>query len=414
MTEKQDPIVAILVKYALKQELSNEELRVLEEWRRRSDVHDGLPGQLQDAEWRDAHQREIEEAPTEAMWENIRQHIRQRKEVKTPVRSIGWKVWKWPAAAAIVLGLVGGGVWFGMRRTDAIVAAVNRAPFMPAAAEGENDMVVLLLSDGRLVYPTAARVGDRIAEDGGLSIIRTTAGVAYAKITGGDGAMQAVTHSIHIGRAFTGCFQLRFPDGSRVSLDTNSRLAYSVPLRMGPEPVVEGQAFFAIAHNDPAHPLRIWTGKGESLTVLGTSFNVRSYPGERGGKVDLYTGKLRVNRKEDSLLLMADRSAVMTDERGLQLQALGPHGHIPGWARPPARSPYFEFQNTLLADAIEEVAGWYGMNVVFARGVPGVPVSGKLPRGESMEHTLQALQQVQGRSAVLRSVADTIYVEPGS
>lgn len=414
MTEKQDPIVAILVKYALKQELSDEELRVLEEWRRRSDVHDGLPELLQDAEWRDAHQREMEEAPTAAMWENIRQHIRQTKEEKTPVRRMGWRSWKWPAAAAIVVGLVGGGVWYGMRRTDAIVAAANRAPFMPAAAEGGNDAVVLLLSDGRLIHPAAARVGDRIAEDGGLSITRTSNGIVYANISGNNSAVQAVTHSIHIGRGLTGSFQLRFPDGSKVSLDTNSRLAYSLPLRTGPEPVVEGQAFFAIAHNDPAHPLRIWTGKGESLTVLGTSFNVRSYPGERGGKVDLYTGKLRVNRKQDSLLLMADRSAVMTDELGLQLQAMGPHGRIPGWARPPAKSPYFEFQNTPLADAIEEVAGWYGMNVVNAGSVPGVPVSGKLPRSESMEHTLKALQQVQGRSAVLRSVADTIYVGPGS
>lgn len=414
MTEKQDPIVAILVKYALKQELSDEELRVLEEWRSRSDVHDGLPDLLQDAEWREAHQREMEEAPTAAMWENIRQHIRESKEEREPVRSIAWRAWRWPAAAVIVLGLLGGGLWFGMRKANDTAGTVVRAPFMPAAAEGGNDAVVLMLSDGRLVHPTAARVGERIAEDGGLSISRTANGIIYAKISDGGDAQMSLTHSIHIGRGLIGSFQVRFPDGSKVSLDTNTRLAYAVPLRAGPEPVVEGQAFFAIAHNDPAHPLRIWTGKDESLTVLGTSFNVRSYPGEHRGTVELYTGKLRVNRKRDSLLLVADRSAVMTEERGLQLQTMGPHDGIPAWTRPPAKSPYFEFQNTPLAEALQEVASWYGMNVSNPGDVPGVPLTGKWPHGETLEHTLQALQQVQGRNAALRSRQDTIIVAPGS
>jgi len=416
MTEKHDPIVAILVKYALKQELSDEEQRLLDAWRARSDVHDGLPDLLQDPQWRDEHQRELAEAPTAEMWDNIRQHIRRSKEAEAePIGRVAWRAWRWPAAAAIGLVLLGGGWWFGLRRANDAAGAVTRAPFMPLAAEGGDDAVTLMLGDGRLIHPATARIGERIVEAGGLSITRTINGIAYTKLSEKDAdAMKPVVHSIHTGRRLIGSFQVGFPDGSRVSLDTNSQLAYSLPLRTGPEPVVEGQAFFAIAHNDPAHPLTIWTGKGQSLTVLGTSFNVRSYPGEAQGAVELYTGKLRVNRKRDNLVLDAGRRAIMTGDGELELQAMGPHGYIPAWARPPAKSPYFEFRDTPLGGALEEVAGWYGLSVVNPGDVRGVPVTGKLPHGESPEEVLQALQQVQGGHAVLQIRGDTLYVAPGS
>lgn len=415
MTEKQDPIVAILVKYALRQELSEEEQRLLEAWRSRSDIHDGLPELLQDPQWRDEHQRELAEAPSAEMWDNIRQHIRRSKEAEAePVRPVGRRVWRWPAAAAIGLILLGAGWWFGSRRAGDVAGTVTRASFMPLAAEGGDDAVTLMLGDGRLIHLATVRAGVRIAEEGGLSITRTANGIAYTQLSGDADAVKAVVHSIHIGRRLVGSFQVRFPDGSKVSLDTNSRLAYSLPLRTGPEPVVEGQAFFAIAHNDFAHPLIIWTGKRKNVTVLGTSFNVRNYPGEARDTVELYSGKLRVNNRQESLLLEAGRRAVVGGDGELQLQSMGAHDFIPAWARPAAKSPYFEFQNTPLARALEEVASWYGMTVVNPGGVPGVPVTGKLPHGDSPENTLQALQQVQGRHAVLTSRGDTIYVAPGS
>ncbi|HEY1216494.1 MAG TPA: FecR domain-containing protein, partial [Bryobacteraceae bacterium] len=296
----------------------------------------------------------------------------------------------WVAAAAVVIVLLGAGWWFMTRRAG-VDAAVSRAPFLPAA--GDSHPVTMILGDGRVMYPEAFRVGERIAGDGGMTITRTANGVAYSIDAGGARDENPVTHNIHIGRGRTGSFQIRFVDGSRVLLDTDTRFAYSVGLRTGPEPVVEGQAFFSIAHNDPSHPLKIWTGKGESVTVLGTSFNVRSYPGEVRGTVDLYSGRLRVDRME--------------------LRKMAGPDDIPAWTRPPAKSPYFEFQNTPLPEALQEVAAWYGKDVFNPGDIQGVRVTGKLPRGETLEHTLGALQLVQGRHAVLKSSEDTILVAAG-
>jgi ferric-dicitrate binding protein FerR (iron transport regulator) len=412
MTDKQNPIVNILVKYALKQELSEEEQRLLDEWRARSGDHADLPDQLRDPEWRQDHQREIAEAPTAAMWEKIRQHIRESKGESVPVVPFRRRVWRWVAAAAAVGTLIGGG-WFFSSRSGGGSDAVKKASLVAMVGSGSD--ITMSVGNGRVVHPLRFKSGEVIGDFEGVRVVRTDNGVGYAiSGVGGQASGLAATHHINIGRNVSQAFQVSFPDGSQVWLDTNTRFAFAAPLRGEVEPVVEGQAFFQIAPHDPGHPLRIWTGKGEMLRILGTSFTVRSYAGEAQGKVELYTGKVQVHRKKDSLLLAPDQLAVMTEAGGLELQKMGPHGKIPVWTRPPAKSPYFEFQNTPLSEALHEVAVWYGQNVFNPDHVEGVDVTGKLPRSESLEHTLQALQQVQGWHAVLKNKADTIYVSRGT
>jgi len=413
MTEKQNPIINILVKYALKQELSEEEMRILDEWRSRSEGHAGLPDQLRDPEWREDHQREIAEAPTAAMWEKIRQHIRESKgEVVQVIPSRQW-VRRWVTAAAAVIVLIGSG-WFVAKYGGVRPEVIKRASLVAMVGSGSD--ITMSLGRGS-VHPLRFRSGEVIGVFDGVKIVRTDNGVGYVNsdpnrfVAAVSGV--SATHSINVGRDVTQAFQVSFPDGSQVWLDSNTRFAYSVPLRSGMEPVVEGQAFFKIAPHDPGHPLRLWTGKGEALLVLGTSFTVRRYAGEAQGRVELYTGRLQVHHKKDSVLLAPDLMAVVTEGRGLKLEKMGPHEEIPGWARPRARSPYFEFQNTPLPEALREVAAWYGQSVSNPDNIQGVPVTGKLPHSESMSHTLQALQQVQGWHATLKANADTIYVSPG-
>ena len=82
-------------------------------------------------------------------------------------------------------------------------------------------------------------------------------------------------------------------DGSTVSLRPGSRLHY--PRRFaGPERRVElsGEAFFEVAH-DAAHPFRVLTAQ-LGITVLGTSFTVRAYPGQAEAAVMVRTGRVRV------------------------------------------------------------------------------------------------------------------------
>lgn len=80
-------------------------------------------------------------------------------------------------------------------------------------------------------------------------------------------------------------------DGSRVWLNADSKLEYpkkfSGSLR---EVRLVGEAFFDVTHN-PSQPfvIRLETA---SIRVLGTSFNVRAYPGDASVKTTVVTGRV--------------------------------------------------------------------------------------------------------------------------
>ncbi|NML36634.1 DUF4974 domain-containing protein [Chitinophaga sp. G-6-1-13] len=88
--------------------------------------------------------------------------------------------------------------------------------------------------------------------------------------------------------------QLLLPDGSRVWLNSGSKLNYprSFAAR-GPRVVeLEGEAFFEIA-TDANRPFRVQT-KAFTILVLGTSFNVRAYPQEDSAVTSLVDGAIEV------------------------------------------------------------------------------------------------------------------------
>ncbi|CAG4994389.1 hypothetical protein DYBT9275_01381 [Dyadobacter sp. CECT 9275] len=88
--------------------------------------------------------------------------------------------------------------------------------------------------------------------------------------------------------------KITLPDSSTVWLNKKSILTYPVvfegDLR---EVTLVGEAFFEIKPNKEK-PF-IVKSKGISTRVLGTSFNVRSYPDEKDGEVSVMTGKVEVN-----------------------------------------------------------------------------------------------------------------------
>ncbi|HEY4338276.1 MAG TPA: FecR family protein [Puia sp.] len=414
MADKHHLIVTILVKYALRQELSAEEQRLLREWRARSAAHNEVPDQLRDPQWRETHQQETEEAPSALMWENIRRHIRESKENElAPAHEHDRNIpWGWIAAASVVVLVFGFGWWRQEQRTELAGRPVEKAQFIASVSPAAHSGVEVWLADGQVVHPENLKPGETRTANGEILFTRTEDGIEYAPSTNEDND-KAATQYISIGRGVRQAFQVKFPDGTRIWLDSNTRIAFGRDFRTGPEPVLEGQAFFDVARHDPAHPLRVWTGRGESMTVLGTSFNVRSYAADARATVELYTGKLRVNRDKDSLLLTPSQMALMTADNGLQLQSMGVHGDTPLWMLPAGKSPYFEFQNTPLSLALNEVAGWYRKSVSNPEGVPGIPVTGKLAHSQTLENTLAALQRVQSGHAILRSNADTIFVTRG-
>lgn len=117
--------------------------------------------------------------------------------------------------------------------------------------------------------------------------------------------------------------QVELPEGSKVSLNVDTKLAYSKKFQSDTRQVeLEGEAFFEVVQ-DTIRPFIIKTGDIQ-IEVLGTSFNVKAYPHEDQVEVTVERGKVavyRIKNKNDVVILVKGEKAVF-DKSSRELEAL--------------------------------------------------------------------------------------------
>ena len=125
-----------------------------------------------------------------------------------------------------------------------------------------------------------------------LLIVVVTGAVLYLRP--GKRPAEATTHlSKEIATKFGTRSFLELPDGSKLWLNAGTKVHYTDGFADGKrELTLSGEAFFDIKH-DPDHPFIVHIG-GLDVTVLGTSFNVKAYPGDSVMETTLIDGKVAI------------------------------------------------------------------------------------------------------------------------
>jgi transmembrane sensor len=89
------------------------------------------------------------------------------------------------------------------------------------------------------------------------------------------------------------------PDGTTVWLNAGSKLFYDDNFSGATREVrLEGEAFFDVV-KQPQRPFIVHTS-GIDIKVLGTSFNVKSYPDDKTVETTLYHGSVKIFRENES------------------------------------------------------------------------------------------------------------------
>jgi transmembrane sensor len=176
-------------------------------------------------------------------------------------------------------------------------------------------------------------------------------------------------------------------DGSRLALDTATRLDVSLYRDHREVRLDEGEAMF-IVHHDAGRPFHVATG-GLRITVLGTRFSVRhAGSGRDAGQtvVEVEEGRVRVastdpaSTQPERLLTAGQRLVVDTQARFGDVTALA-GGSVAAW-----RSGRVSFDQTSLADAIAEFER-YGPTGLVVRdpAVAALKVGGSFGVGQSKQ-----------------------------
>jgi ferric-dicitrate binding protein FerR (iron transport regulator) len=90
------------------------------------------------------------------------------------------------------------------------------------------------------------------------------------------------------------------PDGSKVILNSGSKLTYSKDYATAHtrEVFLSGEAYFKVLH-DKKHPFIIHTANFD-IRDIGTTFNINAYPGEKTAEASLIEGSIEISFKNSA------------------------------------------------------------------------------------------------------------------
>lgn len=163
-------------------------------------------------------------------------------------------------------------------------------------------------------------------------------------------------------------------DGSRVRLNTDSRIAVHFSGRERRVALTRGEAFFEVAH-DAAHPF-IVRADGADVRALGTRFDVRHDP--RRVQVTLVEGSVRVQQGDQGAWILAPSQQLTLGPRGAVLRTADP-APATSWT-----TGRLIFHETPLATAVAEVNRYARHKIELkADALAQAPVDGVFDTGDT-------------------------------
>ncbi|MCF8309800.1 MAG: FecR domain-containing protein [Saprospiraceae bacterium] len=155
--------------------------------------------------------------------------------------------------------------------------------------------------------------------------------------------------------------ELSLSDGTVVTLNQSSQLSYKS--EFGKEErraKLNGEAFFKVAR-DGNRPFVIET-ETASVRVLGTAFNVRSYPADDLFEVYVETGKVRVDFKKggDGVVLNPSEFVRLSKSEGEAFKGLDNSGIPNAW-----RTGVISFKGQSISEIIKGMERLYGKKFVL-------------------------------------------------
>lgn len=205
------------------------------------------------------------------------------------------------------------------------------------------------------------------------------------------------------------------PDGTTVWLNAGSKLHYENDFNGATREVrLEGEAFFDVI-KQPERPFIVHTS-GIDIKVLGTAFNVKSYPEDKTVETTLYRGVVQVSRQEDitkkiiqlrpnEKLILAKQAAnegsELSEEKtpiAKQLPASFVITHIDSTKKENERFETawlysrLEFRGNSFEELAHKLERWYNVTIVFAdEKVKNLNFNGSFEK-ENVEQAFKALK----------------------
>ncbi|KAB1067730.1 FecR family protein [Tamlana haliotis] len=189
-----------------------------------------------------------------------------------------------------------------------------------------------------------------------------------------------------------GQYHVKLSDGTEVWLNSESQLKYPVSfIRGNPREVelVYGEAYFEVSksskHNGDAFTLKT---NAQSLTVLGTIFNVKAYKDETEIITTLVEGSVSVSNTINEVILKPKQQSKLTQANNdFEIATVEVEDYI-SWHR-----GVFSFANKPLKDIMKVLSRWYDVGILIANeDMENIAFTGVLNKQQSIENILEIIK----------------------
>ena len=197
------------------------------------------------------------------------------------------KIWKYSSIAAMIIGVLMGGYYINIRTQSPSFSVLNNFE--------DNGLITLELWDNRvqIIDPNV----DKQLHDAHGNIIGRQIKNSLIYDTGTE--KNDVKYNI-LKVPYGKKYNLILSDGTMVYLNAGTSLKYPVkfPINGNRMVYLSGEAFFEVTENKEK-PFIVTAEEGMKVKVLGTRFNIKSYPEDGNVETTLIDGRVRI--MEESL-----------------------------------------------------------------------------------------------------------------
>jgi ferric-dicitrate binding protein FerR (iron transport regulator) len=281
------------------------------------------------------------------------------------------------AAAAVVLLLLGAGAWLWLRGDRAEPVRIARY----------SDQVRLTLPDGSEIVLGPSAENGLIADQGGVAIVREN-GRLVCRSADADMPAELLWSAVEVPRGER--FGMTLEDGTQVWLNAGSRLRFPVAF-VGDRRCVEleGEACFEVA-GDAGKPFVVTT-PAQSVTVLGTLFNVYAYRDEEAEYTTLAEGSVSLSSGGgEPVIIEPGQQAVLAKGSTRFVVAGADTNAIFAW-----RDGVFSLDGNTFEEVFSKLSRWYDFSYSFENAeLSRLTFSGNLRQYESARQVFDVIETI--------------------
>lgn len=349
--------IARLILASIRRTATEEEKCRLELWLTECKSNRDFYERLKDEQYRSGRLAEFVRFNSREDWRKVRVGFRRRRNIFRRLL---------PYAAVLVVGLaVWGGVWISSQPGTKVVVVQNE----------------IGCAQARLLLPDGSRI-DLSAGENTLNNADFVSDGHTLVYTDSVREKAPEKHTLQIPRG--GEYHLILSDGTEVWLNSETELRYPDHFTGNSREVeLSGEAYFEVAKNASC-PFYVKT-TGMQVQVLGTSFNVRAYPGEQR-RTTLVEGRVAVGFGDQRIEILPGEQLILSENEAEVRQVNV--AYYTAW-----REYRFAFDDQYLVEVLKNLERWYDVHfLIHDDEIKTMRFTGNLPKYEDIDKILEIIE----------------------